>query len=340
VNPEKLRHTNEWGVPTVSADWLWISIQVARMKPFEPYIVRKSLSRSSSNGRDTRAGSFAEQDRQSGHANNNNGDTLPSDDEADTEARTVPVPPRNNTTQKQPQPVHSDSFSKEQPQVPQKQASIPESRTPSPSKPEPKPTTELSPTKHQETNHSALNEAVSGLLKQARSAKSRTASEASDKNDSTNNPRQRRRKPLVGKGQAALSRASSIDTVNEDGSGSAIESATNDGGVPTRTNSRNGRIDSSSSILNDTRFEPSDGRQHGPEGGDGEDQIPTMTQLDYEDPDAVAMREQFLSYAGKLVNKPAGRGPDQGVIGGIRELEDVGWGTGRRTRNAGKAAEG
>jgi DNA replication regulator DPB11 len=309
------------------------------MKPFEPYIVRKSLSRSSSNGRDTRAGSFAEQDRQSRHVSNDNGDALPPDDEADTEARTVPVPPRNNITQKHPQPVHSDSFSKDQPEVPQKQASIPESRTPSPSKPEPKPTTELSPTKHQETNHSALNEAVSGLLKQARAAKSRTASEASDKNDSTNNPRQRRRKPLVGKGQAALSRASSIDTVNEDGCGSAIESTTNDGGAPTRTNSRSGRINSSSSILNDTRFEPSDGHR-GPEGGDGEDQTPTMTQLDYEDPDAVAMREQFLSYAGKLVNKPAGRGADQGVVGGIRELEDVGWGTGRRTRNAGKAAEG
>lgn len=71
---------------------------------------------------------------------------------------------------------------------------------------------------------------------------------------------------------------------------------------------------------------------------DEENQTPAMTQLDYEDSDAVAMREQFLSYAGKLVNKKGGTASEGGgggvVVGEIRELEDVGWGTGRRTRNA------
>lgn len=99
-------------------------------------------------------------------------------------------------------------------------------------------------------------------------------------------------------------------------------------------------MNSFNSILNDTRFAFSDTRQHMHEG-DEENQTPAMTQLDYEDPDAVAMREQFLSYAGKLVKKPVARAPEPGaVIGEIKELEDVGWGTGRRTRNAGRAAEG
>lgn len=60
-----------------------------------------------------------------------------------------------------------------------------------------------------------------------------------------------------------------------------------------------------------------------------------MTQLNYEDPDAVAMREQFLSHVGKLKPGTKRRAED---IGEIKEMEDVGWGTGRRTRNAGKAA--
>lgn len=98
-------------------------------------------------------------------------------------------------------------------------------------------------------------------------------------------------------------------------------------------------MDSFNSIVNDTRFEFSDTHQRGTEEEDGEDQTPAMTQLNYEDPDAVAMREQFLSYAGKLINKPAAV-PEKRAVGEIRELEDVGWGTGRRTRNAGKAAEG
>lgn len=62
-----------------------------------------------------------------------------------------------------------------------------------------------------------------------------------------------------------------------------------------------------------------------------------MTQLNYEDPDAVKMREELFSHAGKLSKK---KSPDQGVIvGEVRELEDVGWGTGRRTRNAVKDSE-
>lgn len=81
-----------------------------------------------------------------------------------------------------------------------------------------------------------------------------------------------------------------------------------------------------------------------PEQGDkeGEDgnQTPDMTQLNYEDPDAVAMREQLLSYAGKLGNPRAEKPASTAVVGEIREMEDLGWGSGRRTRNAGKAGEG
>jgi DNA replication regulator DPB11 len=62
-----------------------------------------------------------------------------------------------------------------------------------------------------------------------------------------------------------------------------------------------------------------------------------MTQLDYEDADAVAMREKFLRHAGKIVEKPATT--QSVVIGEVRDLEEGGWGTGRRTRNANKVID-
>jgi DNA replication regulator DPB11 len=63
---------------------------------------------------------------------------------------------------------------------------------------------------------------------------------------------------------------------------------------------------------------------------DEENQEPQMTQLDYEDPDAIAMRAQFLKKAGKVSNKKNDRA---GVlVGEVRELEDIGWASGRRTR--------
>ena len=62
------------------------------------------------------------------------------------------------------------------------------------------------------------------------------------------------------------------------------------------------------------------------------DETPQMTQLDYEDPDAVAMREKFLRHAGKIV--PKSEKKQDLVVGEMQELESTGWGTGRRTRNA------
>jgi DNA replication regulator DPB11 len=68
------------------------------------------------------------------------------------------------------------------------------------------------------------------------------------------------------------------------------------------------------------------------EDEDEENQEPQMTQLGYEDPDAAAMRAEFLRDAGKLSGKTK-KTDDTGVlVGEVRELEDVGWASGRRTR--------
>jgi DNA replication regulator DPB11 len=66
------------------------------------------------------------------------------------------------------------------------------------------------------------------------------------------------------------------------------------------------------------------------DGEDEENQEPQMTQLDYEDADAAAMRAEFLRDAGKDAGKV--KKPDSALLGQVRELEDIGWGSGRRTR--------
>ena len=347
MNLEKLRHTHEWGVPTVSAEWLWISIQASQKKPFDPYIIRKPLSRSSSKGLKSRSGSYAGHEDQSGHFITEDGDTQPATNH-DLNGATKPKPslPERTATasEKQSKPVYGDGFMKEKPELQPRKSTIPESRTPSPTKDKPD-QTNTSTTNHQDRTkpadpapQSAFTSAVNDLLKQARAAKSRAATDSTESHNENAPLNPRRRRPLTGKGrQNTFSRASSIDTLNEDGCGSAIESLGNDG--PTRTNSRNGQ--SFNGIVNDGRFNDhhflyNDQNQEGKgQGEDEENEAPAMTQLNYEDPDAVAMREQFLSHAGKLNTGDKRKAND---VGEIREMEDVGWGTGRRTRNAGKAA--
>jgi DNA replication regulator DPB11 len=127
-----------------------------------------------------------------------------------------------------------------------------------------------------------------------------------------------------------VSRASSIDTLNDDGLGSVVES-----GDPTRENSlsrTNSRVEPSlSSIFSGGKFDFMAEKTLAPaDNEDEENQEPQMTQLDYEDPDAAAMRAEFLRDAGKLTGKA--KKPDPVALGEIRELEDTGWGSGRRTR--------
>ena len=348
MNREKLRHTYEWGVPTLSAEWLWISIQAGQKKPFEPYLVRKPLSRSSSRALERGSGSQAENEYQSQHFVTENGDTQPATNH-NLNGATEPnatLPERSTTTsQKQSKPVYGDGFMDERPETQPTQprkSTIPESTTPSPTKETKDQPNDTSTNNHENTAkptdptpQSAFTLAVSGLLKQAREAKSRAATDSTETHNEYTRPIPRRRKPLTGKGrQNTFSRASSIDTLNEDGCGSAIES-----NGPTRTNSRNGQ--SFKSILNDGPFDDSPFLYNDSDQGariqeeDEENEEPAMTQLNYEDPDAVAMREQFLSHVGKLKPGTKRRAED---IGEIKEMEDVGWGTGRRTRNAGKAA--
>ncbi|GAQ09828.1 S-M checkpoint control protein rad4 [Aspergillus lentulus] len=323
MNNEKLRHTSEWKIPAVTIDWLWSSIRSAQRKAFEPYIIQRLSQPEKS--LEVRAGSRTEQKQLSKSFDKPNRTAQP--DSHTTESKRLGENgPTKSTPVEKPSKLGSEDESVKPP-LPYKRPS--QSASVSPTKVT-GPTNTASPSnKRKASDHgttpaqSAIELAVSGFLKQARAANSRSKSDTADQE--SDSLRRRRRKPLLGRApshssaQGVFSRASSIDTLNEDGCGSAVESINTEG---------------FNSFLTGGRFEPSESQRR---VEDEENEEPAMTQLNYEDPDAVKMREELFSHAGKLSKK---KSPDQGVIvGEVRELEDVGWGTGRRTRNAVKDSE-
>ncbi|KAI9928125.1 hypothetical protein ASPWEDRAFT_131595 [Aspergillus wentii DTO 134E9] len=340
VNHDKLRHTSEWGIPAVSADWLWVSIQTGEKKSFEPYIIRKQLSQKDK-GLELRAGSRTEKERRPDNSDKTNKDTQPNTNNGPAEMKeNIPNIQKTGHAKKLSKPTENDEQLKKKSEIPQKRPALYQSASPSPSKDQDQ-NTAGSSIKRSESTHStssaapsAIDLAVSGILKNARTANTRQGSDLGELNDGV---RSRKRKPLLGRAPShpnehmGFSRASSIDTLNEDGCGSAVESDTG-----TRSNSRGGP--SFTSLINGGRVEFDEDASLGRVDEYPDSQEPAMTQLNYEDPDAVAMREEFLSHAGKLVNKKPSA--DQKlVVGEVKELEDVGWGTGRRTRKAAKPAE-
>ena len=337
VSHEKLRHASEWGVPAVSRDWLWASIKAGQKKPFEPYLIKKQLSQSDKSSEKQNASHNNHSVRRENPGQDvKERQASRSDEVVEIKENTPDLLQENDLVENQSKHTNNDNPPKEKQHIPQKRPSVSQSRSPSPRNEQNHQTTKDT-VQRQESDQStasaaqsAFDLAVNGFLKQARAANSRQASDSGEKNDS--NVRSRRRKPLLGRApshssaQAGFSRASSIDTLNEDGCGSGIES-----GPGTRANSGVGH--SFNSLLSGGMFEF--GGEDLPRVNEAEDeQEPPMTQLNYEDPDAVAMRQQFLQHAGKLVDDKKSEDNQRLVVGEVRELEDVGWGTGRRTRKA------
>ncbi|KAJ5120340.1 uncharacterized protein N7515_009728 [Penicillium bovifimosum] len=344
---EKLRHTAEWGVPAVSASWLWISIQAGQKKPFEPYLVRRKLPQHASSLETLGSASVKRKqpyeniDERRADAPVNNS----------TESTNSSRPGKPDATKNAPSrtiPIVGEGFEDDAPKP-----SVPESRSPSPARnpdkqdpqdpntKQPTPSTEPVPPIAAPTAPSALDTALSGLLQKARAAKSRQQAESTTTTEDGNPPR-RKRKPLLGRAPShtsvralggPVSRASSIDTLNDDGLGTTLETAqqTRDNSL-SRTNSRTEQ--SLSSMLSGGKFDfLNDKLSAHVEEEDEENQVPQMTQLGYEDPDAAAMRAEFLRDAGKLSGKTVKADSSGLVVGEVRELEDVGWASGRRTRN-------
>ena len=319
VNPDKLRHTQEWGVPAVSADWLWTSIRTEQKQPVDPYLIQKQPTQ---NGKslESRAGSRPEQQQPQHPPPNSNEHPTHSRPRHEPEQLKPSITRTHNTSYTDSKPTSKSSPTKDP------NPELKPSPTITTSSPLKRKISDQPSTSTISTAQSALKQAVSGLLKHAPSTSGP---------DDRPRDRPRGRRPLLGRAPSSLdhpkhfsfSRASSIDTLNEDGCGSALDSIPN-----SNTNTTTDRNPYSS------RYE-----YHYPEHGiypdeDEENDAPAMTQLDYEDPDAVAMREKFLHQAGKLVEKK--KSTDMVAEGRlVPGLENEIWSTGRRTRNTNKVLD-
>ncbi|PWY66066.1 hypothetical protein BO70DRAFT_356553 [Aspergillus heteromorphus CBS 117.55] len=401
TNADKLRHTQEWGVPAVSADWLWACIRTEQKQSFDNYLVQKPPTQSRKS-LEARAGSRPEQPQpqpqpqpqQQPQKNNENSTTSHDISPAKASARNTP------TRQKSTDPktgLASPSISQNTPSKQnQKQAfkpSSPASIT-SPLKRKSSPqrtTTTTAPATTTATTQSALNLTVTNLLKHARPDTSNTnpnpnpnpaATATATGSTERIRPRGRIRKPLLGRAPSTtstttslsqnqpsnpnapipqpqpqpqpqlkgLSRASSIDTLNEDGTGSIIGIDSTDG---TGTGPTLPRANSNISNYVPPPSPPHMAKPITTLSEEEESGDPPMTQLDYEDPDAVAMREKFLHQAGKVVAKKhpgdgegdgaGGRKKQRLVPGGLEAdilgAGGVGVGAARRTRNAVRVSE-
>ncbi|KAJ5653830.1 hypothetical protein N7490_000833 [Penicillium lividum] len=348
ASQNKLRHTREWRVPAVSAEWLWSSIRTGQKEEFEPYLVQKQTSHPQ--GSVEKLGAAFENEDNAHQQVNTTRDGQSKAPEGVTNGQISQVSKSAKINRTRMMPIIDDGFSNEHHDDAPK-PSIPESRSPSPSRTDDRPTTSGSTTKQPDPNHSeaapsALDTALKGLLQQAQAAKSRKSKEDPATTEEGSFPLRRKRKPLLGRApshssskvdnQAAPSRASSVDTLNDDGLGPSLESV-----GPTRANSisrppsRVNNDESLSSMFSGAgrKFDFLADKQASlnENGEDEENTEPQMTQLDYEDADAAAMRAEFLRDAGKVARKPNQADPGM-LLGEVKELEDFGWGSGRRTR--------
>ena len=355
VNSEKLRHTSGWGIPTVSGDWLWISIQAGYKKPYESYLLQRLQSQIEN--RKMECPDQLVQNPQSVERKQST-ESDPPEESADSRqagqsARSPSV--RNGasddvTTNKESDPFLKGSFPNLSTNAPYYSLG-----SPSPNKDQDELGVPAVPLQRRESSESrlsnstsaaskALDLAVSGLLKKAR-ARSHLSLIASDTNE---RPQPKRRKPLLGRassysstnafGRQGASRASSIDSLN--GCDDSIDGLDMESNHNTNRNNLNGQ--SFHSVLSggdlsiygepplyDTEYQAE---------REAEDQSLLMTQLNYEDPDAVAMRQEFMRRAGKLENEE--QAPRTLVLGELKDLDTSrGWGSGKRTRRARKATE-
>ncbi|EER25147.1 BRCA1 C Terminus (BRCT) domain containing protein [Coccidioides posadasii C735 delta SOWgp] len=339
-NSEKLRHAHQWNIPAVLADWLWISVQTGEMKAFEPYLI---------SGRDPySAGGQTNEIRSLGGSRQ-------------TEPKKLQGP-----SGQQPESRKQDEGSSKEEPILAHDASLEPGSHGSPAKkmPSPPPTLELSKADSSEdkpaTSSRSLDVAISELLRQTRSR----AKQSAEKSANT-----QRRRQLFGRANSnssllgnkeRISRASSIDTLNEDGYGSVVD------GFNSPSVKGHSKAPSFTSLAQPTaalkgNSDPTEAQQllesrlnllrNGLGQYDAEryefeeEETPPMTQLGYEAPDAVAMREKITRRAremngaeentddrqeGKNKNDNGGRL----VIGQLKDSETLAiWGGGRRTRS-------
>ncbi|PGH30368.1 DNA replication regulator DPB11 [[Emmonsia] crescens] len=405
-NQEKLRHVAEWNIPAVIADWLWISVQTGERKPFTPYIIEHQLPQNNRSPTQLIQRDITKRGEPKKRMAPLAIEISAGPEAGTSEQSSIPTRMKEmgKQTPMSPEPsVPPGSALQElSANSPRKTAS----RSPSPSKrnKSPAPTVPIFSVRSknpsaEESNHhnnnnndnnntdpkTTLDIALNEFLRQKRRAASSKPSSLEEKDGGGGGLQQqqrKRRKQLFGRanshssmllgatvpGDAHMSRASSIDTMNEDGHGSVVDGLGFDS-PSTKAHSNPPSFSSSlfaskktdkteAQLLLESRLEmfrthanadfPHGGiGDHGGAGFPDDDDTPAMTQLGYEIPDAAAMRAKIDGGGAGMAGAGAEDGTSAAATAKHREIASKslvlkdhdtldGWGNRRRTRRSGK----
>lgn len=346
-NSEKLRHVHEWKIPAVIGDWLWISVQTGEKKPFGPYLISKGqkfrIEEPNVEGQHANNAPRPIEKESMGAVEEQVGQAAPSHDNKEL--------PNSNALQE----VSTNS--------PQKTTYSPSSPTRDSSIVLPAYPIRTDAAKAKEPNSKKpLDVALNEFLRQRRETSRASMSEEKE-------VRPRRRRQLLGRAnshsstltiatgagasnpQNGFSRASSIDTMNEDGCGSVVDGIdspkkgkSNVLGLDTLLPNNENKSEAQRLLEGRLDIFRAEKKASADINGNGlnDDDVPPMTQLGYEDPDAVAMREKFTSKTNESkATDPSSEAGLTLTLGTLKSHAMLdGWGSGRRTRRAGKSLQG
>ncbi|KAI4144329.1 MAG: hypothetical protein L6R39_004226, partial [Caloplaca ligustica] len=310
---EKLRHAQHWHVPAVTADWLWDCIRCGEMKSFEPYLAQPYSAERPPGEKESQKQPLGRTGSNAKFGQRPIGEQAQGNDSLNKRMGGLDgrgLDPTKGTTTMQNEPDNTNANDLNHLGQPTTHASLPLQKiTPNSSPPKPsissKPTTTTdtdppAPLKHP-CQDPALSSAISSLLTHHQNARSLASSKptiATTQNPPP--PRLRRKRQLLGRAPSNasnLSRASSVDTVNTDGVGTPVELTRSASMISNKTNSikNNATTTLAAAAADDdnSTFDPLATYRDEDDAAlmESHDHL-QMTQLGYEDPDALAWREK------------------------------------------------
>lgn len=353
---EKLRHAQHWNIPTVTATWLWDCIRSGEFKPFRPYLTQPYSARPDPGAQKQTAEDLEMEIKgdPDDRACNKFGPHPPAPQDSMLQATKSKPKSKDDEETSHDGPAETGSNGSRPPSLadgskPHLSQAVPKPPFPlheislnsSPPKP-PTSSSEPKPIIKPLSSESTLSSAINSLLAHHQSARSSAhyiSNDLSAQNPSR--PQVRRKRQLLGRAPSNasnVSRASSVDTINTDGIGTPVDpthaSLFN---RPTVTSSSRPSTGTDHDVF-DPQYDYGEEREQERRTQSNDEQL-QMTQLGYEDPDALAWREKVerkLGGGGAATgNGEGGRSGVTSDIGVVKDVTGRGIGAvGKRTRQA------
>ncbi|KAL9000286.1 MAG: hypothetical protein Q9169_001003 [Polycauliona sp. 2 TL-2023] len=350
---EKTVYARQWQIPMVTVEWLWDSITSAGSQPFEPYLAQSRLKKPALGAQKQAMGPGEIKIERNTAASEHKSAVLDATPHVGSKLKSTTSEAKCNDDEPNSDDTSLKHETNDTPKSSPPQSEPPKPPLPQPPPPlqeispnssPPKPsTTTTSPSKSHPlikplSTDSSLSSAISSLLAHHQNARSSGGPSVAAAQNPPPRPHVRRKRQLFGRAPSnasnlSLSRASSVDTVNTDGVGTPVEPThsftidrqRNSASVPTTNNRTAAHHEDDTNTSTNSNLNPlllshypsdEDERQRR-ETQSLHDQQLQMTQLGYEDPDALAWRE-------KVARKLGGSSGVDSEAGGRRRVRETG----------------